>query len=111
MQPHSDRIPLYTTADIHGIHYTRELKGGSLAVINVHKGIMRELKEVQARMAFAQLNVLKTMLEREYETARPYRNVDCMMGDACLLLEEQIPKIKKMERDLDNLITQIVRWG
>ena len=72
---------------------------------------MREVKELQARMAFAQINVLKTMLEREYETARPYRNVDCMMGDSCLLLEEQIPKIKKIEKDLDNLITQFVRWG
>ena len=111
MQPNSDRIPMYTTADIHGLHYARERNGGSLATATIHQCIMRELKEVQARMAFAQLNVLKTMLEREYEYARLYRRTDCMMGDHCQMLEEQIPKIKKMERDLDNLITQFVRWG
>ena len=110
MHSYSDSVPLYTAADIHAIHYQRERNGGPITNAAIHRGVMRETKEIQARMAFQQLNLLRIMLEREYETARPYRNVDCMMGDSCLLLEEQIPKIKKIQKDLDNLITQFVRW-
>ena len=103
--PYSDSVPLYTTADIHGIHYHRERNGGPLTNAIVHKGVMQEVKELQERMAFQQINVLKIMLEREHEYARLYKNADCVMGDTCQLLEEQIPKIKKTEKDLDNLIT------
>ena len=77
----------------------------------IHTEVMKEMKEIQVRMILNQVRSLKNMLELEYEQAKPYQRVDCVMGDACLTLKEQIPKIQRMEKDLSNMLNLLFRNG